>query len=146
VTPRAVTLLVLTFVVVSATRSAGSAEDPTPRPNHGWANWWYIKVTGIRPGETLTLDVGEAPWATPDRAAFSLDQQAWRQTEPGVRRGKRIEYRQQVDAAEAWFAWGSPFTPGDAKGLVDWAAAQSADAAGRQLGLTIESYIRSIDE
>jgi hypothetical protein len=110
--------------------------NPTPHPGRGWACWWYFKVKGIRQGETLTVDVGEAPWATPDRAAFSLDQREWRQTEPGVRHGKRIVYRQQVDATEAWFAWGPPFTPTDAEDLVRWAATQSPAAEAFHLCVT----------
>src|SRR5690606_35933588 len=84
--------------------------------------WWYLRVDGIEPGETIMLDVGQAPWATPDRAAFSLDGSMWQQTAPGRRDGKRIVYRQQIDARTAWFAWGPPFVPADAKALVEEAA------------------------
>src|SRR5687767_4471760 len=77
---------------------------PTPHKGRGWACWWYVKVTGVAVGETIALDVGDAPWATPDRATFSTDGgRTWRHTEPGKRAGKRIVYRQQVDAAEALF-------------------------------------------
>jgi hypothetical protein len=64
----------------------------------------YVKITGIVPGETLTLDVGKAPWATPARAAYSLDNQNWCQTNRGLRQQNRIVYRQRIDAHEAWFA------------------------------------------
>lgn len=95
---------------------------PTAHKDRGWACWWYLRVSGITPGQTITLDVGEAPWATPDRAAFSLNGTTWQQTAPGQRDGKRIVYRQQIDAETAWFAWGPPFVPADAEELVKEAA------------------------
>lgn len=91
---------------------------PTSHADRGWACWWYVKVHGLRPGDVVTLDVGPAPWATPNRAAFSTDNRRWRHTDPGVRDGNRITYRQRVDAAVAWFAWGPPFTVADAEELV----------------------------
>jgi hypothetical protein len=95
---------------------------PTAHKDRGWDCWWYLRVDGIAPGETITLDVGEAPWATPDRAAFSIDGTRWQQTAPGNRDGKRIIYQQQIDAESAWFAWGPPFVPADAEQLVQEAA------------------------
>jgi hypothetical protein len=85
-------------------------------------------VDGITPGDTITLDVGNAPWATPDRASFSTDGRRWRHTRPGVRSGKRISYRQQVDDESAFFAWGPPFTLADAEQLCQRAAARSEKA------------------
>lgn len=95
---------------------------PTDHKDRGWACWWYFRLSGVRPGETITLNVGEAPWATPDRASFSLDGQVWQQTPPGEREGNRIIYRQWIDSPEAWFAWGPPFVPSDARRLVEQAA------------------------
>lgn len=95
---------------------------PTPHKDRGWACWWYFKVEGVKPGETIGVNVGEAPWATPDRATFSLDGRTWRHTGPGEREGKRITYRQRIDAKDAWFAWGPPFVPADAERLVEEAA------------------------
>jgi hypothetical protein len=98
---------------------------PTDHKDRGWRCWWYVKVAGITPGETLTLDVGEAPWATPDRAAFSIDGgKTWRQTEKGQRAGKRIVYKQPIDTPEALFAWGPPFLPTDGEALVKRLAEQ----------------------
>ncbi len=111
---------------------------PTPHENRGWQCWWYVKVSGITPGETIKLDVGPAPWATPDRATFSVDRKTWRHTEPGTRGGNRIVYEQQVDAAEAWFAWGPPFVPSDAKRLVESVAAAHDFATAFELCQTRE--------
>jgi hypothetical protein len=92
---------------------------PTLHPDRGWQCWWYFQLSGIEPGETITLDVGNGSWATPDRAAVSLDGEIWQQTAPGRRQGKRIAYRHPVEAAEVWFAWGPAFTPAHAKALVE---------------------------
>ena len=98
--------------------------SPAGDPDRGWPCWWYFQVRGIKPTSTITLelDMGGVPihpgWAMPQRAAFSLDRKHWQQTAPGERQGQRITYRQQIDAAEAWFAWGPPFLPSDAAELV----------------------------
>jgi len=112
---------------------------PTPHPDRGWDCWWYVKIDGIRPGETIELTVGDPPWAVPDRwatsdrAAFSTDNQVWRQTEQGKRSEPTITYRQQVDAETCWFAWGPPFTPKDAQQLVDKIAKNSPHAEAFEL-------------
>ncbi len=106
---------------------------PTPHKDRGWACWWFVRVTGIRPGETITLDVGDGPWATPDRAMVSLDRRTWQHTEPGKRSGKRIRYRPTIDAREAWFAWGPPLLPSDAAELVRASAAQCPHAKAFEL-------------
>ena len=93
---------------------------PQPHLDRGWACWWYFKVEGIVPGETLTLDVGSGSYATPERAHFSLDHKQWQHTEPGRRQEQRIVYRQRVDAREAWFAWGPPFVTGEDGETVEW--------------------------
>lgn len=96
--------------------------NPADHPQRGWRCWWYFKLEGIQPGETITVDVGDAPWATPDRATFSTDGSHWIHTAPGIRSGKRIVYEQKVDAEQAWFAWGPPFVLEDAHALVREAA------------------------
>ncbi len=97
---------------------------PSEHKDRGWDCWWFVKVSGIRPGETIGIDMGGrmGNWSKPERAAFSLDGKTWRRTAPGTQEGKRIAYRQKIDAEEAFFAWGPPFLPGDAKRLVDRAA------------------------
>jgi len=110
--------------------------SPVEMPQRGWACWWYFRVSGIDPGETLTISVGKFPWATPSRAAFSLDNHNWSQTNAGVRDGNRFVYQQRIDAAEAWFAWGPPFTVDDATALTEWAAANIPQTKSFELGRT----------
>lgn len=95
---------------------------PAKHEDRGWVCWWYVKLTGIKSGETLTLDVGGGVWATPDRAHYSTDGKSWLQTEAGQRIGDRIVYKQQVDATTVWFAWGPPLVLDDAELLVQQAA------------------------
>jgi hypothetical protein len=111
---------------------------PARRPDRGWTLWWYVKVSGIKPGETLTLDVGGGGWATPDRAVFSTDGKTWQPTPPGQRSGQRIAYQQKMETAEAWFAWGPPFTPADAAELIRWAAEKCPQAKAVELCQSLE--------
>jgi hypothetical protein len=106
---------------------------PTAHTDRGWVCWWYFQVSGIRPGETITLDVGETSFATPERASYSLDNRTWRHTAPGEREGKRIVFQQRIDAAEAWFAWGPPFGLADAQALVDEGATECSHAKAFEL-------------
>ncbi len=101
---------------------------PGSNPDRGWECWWYFKLEGIEPGETITLDVGGMTFARPDQAQFSLDQQQWMQTAAGDRQQGRIVYRQRINAREAWFAWGPPFQLEDAQTLVREAARKDSRA------------------
>ena len=90
--------------------------------DRGWVCWWYFKLEGIPAGEEITIDLGGGVWATPDRAAFSLDGKEWKHTPPGVREKTRIRYTLKVPATSAWFAWGPPYVLADAQAAVDRAA------------------------
>lgn len=102
---------------------------PAHHPDRGWRCWWYVSLSGLTPGESLVLEVGDKPWATPDRATYSTDNgNTWRQSDSGVRDGKRIRYTIDFDSERALVAWGPPFVPDDAKALCDRLAASSSDA------------------
>ncbi len=102
--------------------------SPGGQRKRGWVCWWYVRIDGLVPGETLVLDVGGGVWATPDRATFSTDGKTWQQTERGKRAGQRIVFRQKCDAETVWFAWGPPFTPTDATALCERIAEESPHA------------------
>ena len=125
--------------------------SPSAPKDRGWACWWYVKVSGITPGQTITIDLGHntqyrlpggnrlsTMWATPQRATFSVDGVTWKHTTPGKRKDDRISYAQVIDAKEAWFAWGPPFTPSDAGKFVEQIAAKSAAATAFELCKTGE--------
>ena len=88
-------------------------------PTRGFPCWWSFKVRGVKPCRTLNVVVDRAPppntlavsWSHPPRAAFSVDDgRTWLQTERGIDDSGRRTYAAQIDAAEAWFAWGPVFT------------------------------------
>lgn len=97
---------------------------PTEHKDRGWICWWFVHVTGIQPGQVITLEVtgGLGDWGKPDRASFSLDGKTWQHTAPGQRSKDQIVYQQKIDATEAYFAWGPPFRLSDAHRLLDQAA------------------------
>ncbi|MBP86761.1 MAG: zinc carboxypeptidase [Planctomycetaceae bacterium] len=115
--------------------------EPSSHEGRGWACWWYVRVSGFEAGETISLQVGRAPWATPERAAFSSDGETWRQTAAGERNGAWITYRHKVDAPVAWFAWGPPFTPRDSEELIHFATAANSQAARYELCKTRDGRI-----
>jgi hypothetical protein len=106
---------------------------PHPHKDRGWVCWWHFKLEGIQPGETVTLNVGGGVWATPDRAAFSLDGTTWNHTPSGERQQDRIVYRVKVDGKQASFAWGPPFTLATANELIKRAAKESPHATAFEL-------------
>ncbi len=91
---------------------------PALHKDRGWTCWWYFKVEGATPGAALTVDVGGGVWATPDRAAISVDDSAWAHTAPGKRTKDRIAYELKAPAAAFWLAWGPPFTLRHARELL----------------------------
>ncbi|CAN5355334.1 hypothetical protein BH23VER1_BH23VER1_16170 [soil metagenome] len=101
---------------------------PGGDPSRGWPCWWYFRVSGIDPHETITLRlrgsdaaVGKpgAPmqnplspaWAMPHQATFSTDGQSWQHTDKGARDGEWMVYQLAPAAASVTVSWGPPYTP-----------------------------------
>jgi len=129
--PAGTTLAAKPALVVSADFPGGSVHvdeldqearairfRPADYPGRGWRCWWYFKVTGIEPGETLTLSVSGGGFALPDRAALSLDDTTWKLTSPGRREKGKVTYTVRVDARTAYVAWGPPYLPRHARDLI----------------------------
>ena len=106
---------------------------PATHPGHGWDCWWYFSVSGIKPGETISVDLSGDRFAQADRATFSIDGHTWQQTSVVEKHAARILYRQRIDAAQAWFAWGPPLTSEDAAELVKSIAAKCPHAEAFEL-------------
>lgn len=120
----------------------------------GWPCWWMFRVDGIEAGRTVTLSLApslgalptatgagnegrplDASWSRPPRAFYSTDGGAtWQLTGPVEIVGERSNYRQRIDVTSALFAWGPPFTVGDAKKLVERIAAAHSFAKPIDLG------------
>lgn len=96
---------------------------PGGDPARGWPCWWYFRVDGITPGETITLrlqassaTVGKqkplaASWAMPTQATFSTDGETWLHSDDGNRTDQSMVYSLQPDATSVYVAWGPPYTP-----------------------------------
>ena len=117
-------------VVAIDQQERGIHFEPGGDPRHGWPCWWNFRICGTHPGETLTLRVraASAPipqsaygwlkdkplsldWASPSRAAWSIDGEIWERTEPGAREGDWMIYRLKATADQVLVAWGPPYTP-----------------------------------
>lgn len=92
----------------------------------GWPCWWYLKVTDLKPDDTLTLRLHgstalmprsepkaplSASWAMPDQATYSTDGKTWLHTEPGKREKDAMIYTLKPGASSVFVAWGPPYTP-----------------------------------
>lgn len=98
---------------------------PTPRPGRGWECWWHVRLSGLTPGESVTVEVGPEPWATPNQASISDNGRDWRLSTMGRRVGKRIRYTIEARSSTLEVAWGPPFTVEDAQTVVRETAAKS---------------------
>ena len=77
---------------------------PGGDPVRGWPCWWYFRVDGITPDETITLRLRgstatvekrkplSASWAMPAQATFSIDGETWLHTEKGQRQDEWMIY------------------------------------------------------
>ncbi|MBM4018173.1 MAG: zinc carboxypeptidase [Planctomycetes bacterium] len=111
---------------------------PADHPGRGWRCWWYFKVTGLVPGETLTFEMTADGFGLPDCAAAGTDDRTWRQTEAGSRAKGSVTYRHKAEAAEMYFAWGPPYLPRDAEDFIRRAEKTCPQARGFELCRTLE--------
>ncbi len=111
---------------------------PGGDPVRGWPCWWYFRIDGIVPGETIYLklrgstatvpgkDTGTkseskplaAVWAMPEQATFSTDGESWLHSESGMRQDDWMIYALKPMAKSVYVAWGPPYTPSTATKFV----------------------------
>lgn len=101
---------------------------PGGDPLRGWPCWWYFRVTGVLPGETITLKLKgststvnkpgaplskplASSWAMPAQATYSVDSAVWRHTDKGTREDEWMIYKVKPEAESFLIAWGPPYTP-----------------------------------
>ncbi len=118
---------------------------PGGDPARGWPCWWYLRVDGIVPGETITLrlrgstkTIGKgkplsASWAMPAQATFSIDTRTWLHTAKGRRQGDWMMYTLKPDATSVFVAWGPPYTPSAAAKFVRAMSEASGHAKAMEL-------------
>lgn len=118
---------------------------PGGDPERGWPCWWYFRVHGLTPGETLTLRLqgstaslpGKRPlsasWSMPKRAAWSPDGSEWQQTEQGTRDGGWMVYSLTAAGDSVEVAWGPPYTAATAAQSVRKIADGFEFASAREL-------------
>jgi hypothetical protein len=108
---------------------------PGGDPARGWPCWWYFRVDGVKPGETITLALRGSQatvstpgsplqrplasvWAMPAQATFSTDGKTWKHSEKGKRLEAWMIYTLNPDATSVFVAWGPPYTPGMAEKFI----------------------------
>ena len=128
---------------------------PGGDPVRGWPCWWFFRVNGITPGETITLRLrgstatvlketdakpGAPPqkplassWAMPAQATFSIDGEAWLHSEKGTRQDEWMIYTLKPEAASVFVAWGPPYTPSTAAKFVRAMSEKSPHAKATEL-------------
>lgn len=119
---------------------------PGGDPVRGWPCWWYFRVEGITPGETITLALRgstatvaanrkplAATWAMPMQATFSVDGNSWQHTEKGKRLEDWMIYTLKPDTTSVFVAWGPPYTPSTAAKFVRDMSQKSPHAKATEL-------------
>jgi len=123
---------------------------PGGDPVRGWPCWWYFRVNGVVPGETLTLRLHgstatvpkagsplfkalAAVWAMPAQATYSTDGKTWLHTEKGTRDGEWMVYKVKPETASVFVAWGPPYTPETSAQFVREMSEKSPHAKAEEL-------------
>lgn len=118
---------------------------PGGDPERGWPCWWYFRIDGVTPGESITLkirgstaSVGQqkplaASWATPKQATWSADGKTWQHTDDGQSDGDEMVYTLKPDTSSVFVAWGPPYTPGTAASFIREMSESSPQAEAAEL-------------
>ncbi len=138
--------------ILALDADAGRIEIAPPvREGRGWPCWWYVRIDGATPGQTLTVVVRPASrpfraqdrlaaaWSMPRQASISTDDITWQPTEPGEITPASASYRLTAPAARFWLAWGPPFLPSHAESLLTEMTARLPGAERFVLATTRES-------
>lgn len=91
---------------------------PSPHQDAGWECWWNFELSGIMPGEELTVTVQSMAFGLARCASYSYDGKTWQQTPAGVLAKGQITYKLKFEREKVWLAWGPPFQLSDANALI----------------------------
>lgn len=122
---------------------------PQLHEGRGWPCWWFLKLDGLTPGQTVTLEVqaqtkpfreGQvlaAAWCQPKHAWLSSDGESWAPSDAGTLSPDEVMvYQIKPTAASLSLAWGPPFVPADAEKLLTEIAQKLPDAQRFELAKT----------
>jgi hypothetical protein len=125
---------------------------PAIREGRGWPCWWSMKVTGLRRGTELTLEVQSQTrpysqgkvlantWCQPRHAWISDDGGVtWLPSPRGeLNSDKQMVYKIPASRAELSIAWGPPFVTSDAEELLQRIADRFPESKRFELAKTRE--------
>lgn len=118
---------------------------PGGDPERGWPCWWYFRIDGVTPGESITLRlhgsiaaIGKqkplsAAWAMPAQATWSIDGKTWQHTDNGQRQDEWMVYTVTPAADFVYVAWGPPYTPSTSEKFVQDVSRKSPHATAAEL-------------
>lgn len=109
---------------------------PTPHKDAGWECWWNFELSGVTPGEELTLTVQSMAFGLAGRASYSYDGKTWQHTPRGTLEKGRITYKLKFDREKVWLAWGPPFQLSDADALIERTLERKVGATKFELART----------
>lgn len=122
---------------------------PALHEGRGWPCWWHLKLGGLTPGETVTLEVQAqtrpfreqqvlaAAWCQPKHAWLSSDGETWTPSDAGAPgEDKVMRYTLKPATETLHVAWGPPFVPADAEKLLAELAAKLPEARRFELART----------
>ncbi|WP_254509048.1 M14-type cytosolic carboxypeptidase [Anatilimnocola floriformis] len=110
--------------------------QPTPHKDTGWECWWYFQLSGVTPGEEITLTVKSMVFGLPRWAGVSYDNKTWKQTPPGKADKGTVTYKLKFDQEKIWLAWGPPFQKSDAEELIERTVKKNVGATKFELART----------
>ena len=113
----------------------------------GWPCWWYFRIDGVTPGESISLRLRgskavqdkpnakplAASWAMPVEATWSADGATWLRSDPGTKVEDAMVYVLRPSTSSLYVAWGPPCTPQTAAEWVRQWAANSPHAKAAEL-------------
>ncbi|WP_395717228.1 M14-type cytosolic carboxypeptidase [Prosthecobacter sp.] len=127
---------------------------PKLHEGRGWPCWWYFRLDGLTPGETITLElqaqtkpfrenqVLAAAWCQPKHAWLSSDGETWSPSEAGTLSADKVmSYQIKPTTESLRVAWGPPFVPADAEKLLTEIASKLPESKRFELSKTRDGRV-----
>ena len=127
---------------------------PELHEGRGWPCWWYFRLDGLTPSETITLEVQAqtkpfretqvlaSAWCQPKHAWLSSDGETWSPSKAGTLSADKVmSYKLTPTTDSLRVAWGPPFVPADAEKLLTQIAAKLPEAKHFELAKTRDGHV-----